>query len=88
MKTVAEQRLQANDSENVQIGYMKSIELAESLKNQWLAKISASPIQIGWQKEEYVERKSAQLYCILVNHRSEILAMKEQVQMIRSFLAA
>lgn len=47
MKTVAEQRLQANDSENVQIGYMKSIELAESLKNQWLAKISASPIQIG-----------------------------------------
>lgn len=32
MQTVAEQRLQANDNENVQIGYMKSIELAESLK--------------------------------------------------------
>ena len=47
MQTVAEQRLQANDNENVQIGYMKSIELAESLKNQGLAKISASPIQAG-----------------------------------------
>ncbi len=43
---------------------------------------------LGWQKEEYVERKSAQLYCILVNHRSEILEMKEQVQLIRSLLAA
>ena len=63
-------------------------ELAVSLKNQGLAKKFANPVQIGWQKEEYVERKSAQLYCILVNHRSEILAMKEQVQMIRSFLAS
>ncbi len=63
-------------------------ELAESLKNQGLAKISASPIQAGWQKEEYVEQKSAQLYCVLVNHRSEILEMKEQVQLIRSLFAA
>ncbi|MBQ7285026.1 MAG: hypothetical protein IJW72_02075, partial [Alphaproteobacteria bacterium] len=47
MQTVAEQRLQANDNENVQIGYMKSIELAESLKIQGLAKISARPIKAG-----------------------------------------
>ena len=63
-------------------------ELAESLKNQGLAKISASPIQAGWQDSSEQERKSAQLYCIFVNHRLEILEMKEQVQMIRSFLAA
>ena len=43
---------------------------------------------IGWQDSSKQERKSAQLYRVLVNHRSEILEMKEQVQMIKSFLAA
>ena len=42
----------------------------------------------GWQNGSKQERKSAQLYRVLVNHRSEILEMKEQVQMIRGFLAA
>ena len=42
----------------------------------------------GWQDSSKQERKSAQLYRVLVNHRSEILEMKEQVQMIKSFLAA
>ena len=45
-------------------------------------------LKTGWQTEEYVERKSSQLYSVLVNHRLEILEMKEQVQMIRDFLAA
>ena len=45
-------------------------------------------LKTGWQDGDYAERKSAQLYCILVNHRSEILEMKEQVQLIRSLLAA
>ena len=42
----------------------------------------------GWQDSSKQERKSAQLYRVLVNHRLEILEMKEQVQMIKSFLAA
>lgn len=43
---------------------------------------------VGWKIDEETEQKSAQLYCVLVNHRSEILEMKEQVQLIRSLLAA
>ena len=88
IQTLTEQILQANDNENVQMRALEPHELAVSLKNQGLAKNFANPIQAGWQKEEYVERKSAQLYCVLVNHRSEILEMKEQVQLIRSLLAA
>lgn len=63
-----------------------------SVKVILLSRLQKKPLKaackIGWQKEEYVERKSAQLYCVLVNHRSEILEMKEQVQLIRSLLAA
>ena len=45
-------------------------------------------IGFGWQNGSDQERKSAQLYRILVNHSSEILEMKEQVQMIRNLLVA
>ena len=41
------QDVYGNDNEKVQFGYMKSCELAESLKNQGLAKISANPLQFG-----------------------------------------
>ena len=42
----------------------------------------------GWKTGEETEQKSAQIYYMFINHRSEILSMKEQVQMIKGLLAA
>ena len=47
MQTIVEQRLHGNDNENLQIGCLKSLELAESHKNVRLAKNFASLLQIG-----------------------------------------
>lgn len=69
-------------------GKKEAFELQIIDKNQEVRYRNLTSVQYGWQKEEYVERKSAQLYCVLVNHRSEILEMKEQVQLIRSLFAA
>ncbi len=70
MQTVAGQRLQANDNENVQIGYMKSIELAESLKNQGLAKISASPVQAGCFAWTRTKIDGVRIRCPTIRRRS------------------
>lgn len=43
---------------------------------------------VGWKTGEETEQKSAQIYYMFINHRSEILSMKEQVQMIKGLLAA
>ena len=43
---------------------------------------------VGWKTCEETEQKSAQIYYMFINHRSEILSMKEQVQLIRGVLAA
>ena len=48
MESLADKGFEANDNEKVQSGYMKSCELAVSLKNQGLAKNFANPIQSGW----------------------------------------
>ena len=66
----------------------KSYELAESLKNKRLAKNFASLLQIGEQESTKIGSKSVININFFVEHRSEILAMKEQVQMIRSFIHA
>ena len=47
MQKQAEQGLQANNNEYLQIGCLKSIEPTQSLKNQGLAKNFANPLQIG-----------------------------------------
>ena len=47
MQPLAEQKLHGNDNENLQIGDIKSYELAEILKNKGLAKNFASLLQIG-----------------------------------------
>ena len=47
MQKQAEQGLQANNNEPLQIGCLKSIEPTQSLKNQGLAKNFANPLQIG-----------------------------------------
>ena len=47
MQPLAEQRLHGNDNENLQIGDIKSYELAESQKNVRLAKNFAGLLQIG-----------------------------------------
>ena len=46
-QTLVNQYLHGNDNENLQIGDIKSYELAESLKNKRLAKNFASLLQIG-----------------------------------------
>ena len=43
---------------------------------------------IGWQEDAGIKEKSAQLYNVLVNHYNEILAMKDQVKLIKSLLDA
>ena len=43
---------------------------------------------VGWKTGKETEQKSAQIYYMFINHRSEILSMKEQVQLIRGVLAA
>jgi len=42
----------------------------------------------GWQKYTGTEEKSAQIYTVLINHYNEILAMKDQVKLIKSLLDA
>ncbi len=88
MQSLAEQRLQENDNENLQIGDIKSYELAESLKNKRLAKNFASLLQIGEQESKKIGPKSVININFFLEHRSEVLALKEQVQMIRSFIHA
>ena len=40
------------------------------------------------QEDAEIKEKSAQLYNVLVNHYNEILAMKDQVKLIKSLLDA
>ena len=47
MQSQVNQGLQGNDNKKLQSGYIKSFELAESHKNQGLAKNFANPIQTG-----------------------------------------
>ena len=54
----------------------------KSLKNQRLIQF------LGWQEDAEIKEKSAQLYNVLVNHYNEILAMKDQVKLIKSLLDA
>ena len=48
MQSQVNQGLQGNDNKKLQSGYIKSFELAESHKNQGLAKNFANPVQSGW----------------------------------------
>lgn len=45
-------------------------------------------VQSGWRDDSEIQRKSDQIYNILVSHYSEIMAMREQVQLVRGFLTA
>ena len=88
MQPLAEQRLHGNDNENLQIGDIKSYELAESLKNKRLAKNFASLLQIGELNSSKIAQKSVININFFLSHYSEIMVMKEQVQMIKGMLAA
>ena len=88
MQPLAKQRIQGNDNENLQIGDLKSHELAESLKNKRLAKNFASLLQIGEPDSKEFAQKSVININFFLSHREEVLAMKEQVQMIKGLLAA
>ena len=59
-----------------------------AFKNQRVASKNATLLQSGWRDDGEIQRKSDQIYNILVSHYSEIMAMREQVQLIRGFLAA
>lgn len=63
-----------------------------SVKVILLSRLQKKPLKaackIGWKTGEETEQKSAQIYYMFINHRSEILSMKEQVQLIRGVLAA
>ena len=87
-QTLINQSLQGNNNENLQIGALKSYEPQILDKNQEVTSKNATSLQIG----EPDSRKIAQKLVININfflsHRSEVLAMKEQVQMIKGLLVA
>ena len=58
------------------------------LKNQEVRSQNLTSVLSGWRDDGEIQRKSDQIYNILVSHYSEIMAMREQVQLIRGFLAA
>lgn len=57
------------------------------IKKQGLKPKFKSFAQRGWRDDGELERKSAQIYSIFVGQHDKILAMKEQVLLIRGLLA-
>ena len=82
------QGLQGNDNENLQIGALKSYEPQILDKNQEATPKNATSLQIGEIDSHKIARKSVININFFLSHREEILAMKEQIQMIKGFLAA
>lgn len=64
----------------------RTFELAERLRNKRKKDEKSSFVICGWRDDSEIQRKSDQIYNILVSHYSEIMAMREQVQLIKSFL--
>lgn len=87
-QTLINQGLQGNDNENLQIGSLKSYEPQILDKNQEVTSKNATSLQIGEQRNNELARKSVINLNFFLAHREEILAMKEQVQMIKELLAA
>ena len=67
--------------------FNKTSEPNQSLKNKRLANNFASLLQIGELAPNELARNSVININFFLSHRSEVLAMKEQVQMIRGLLA-
>ncbi len=67
---------------------MKSIEPQIFDKKQEATLKNATSLQIGEQESKKIGPKSVININFFLEHRSEILEMKEQVQLIRSFIAA
>lgn len=64
----------------------RTFKLAERLGNKRKKDKKSSFVICGWRDDSEIQRKSDQIYSILVSHYSEIMAMREQVQLIRGFL--
>ena len=67
---------------------IRSFEPQNIIKKQEVRPQNLTSVQCGWKTGDETEQKSAQIYYMFINHRSEILSMKEQVQLIRGVLAA
>lgn len=72
--------------EQISYNLRKPFDLINSLNEKAPPKIEGAAI--GEQESTKIGPKSVININFFLGHRSEILAMKEQVQMIRSFLAA
>ena len=82
------QGLTENDNENVQFGSSKSYEPQILDKKQEVTLKNATSLQIGELDSNELARNSVININFFLNHRSEVLAMKEQVQMIKGYLTA
>ena len=82
------QGLTENDNENVQFGSLKSYEPQIIDKKQEVTLKNATSLQIGELDSNELARNSVININFFLNHRSEVLAMKEQVQMIKGYLTA
>ncbi len=82
------QGLQGNDNENLQIGSLKSYEPQILDKNQEVTLKNATSLQIGEPGSHKIAPKSVININFFLSHREEILAMKEQVQMIKGLFVA
>ena len=87
-KTLINQGLTENDNENVQFGSLKSYEPQILDKKQEVTLKNATSLQIGEPDSKEFAQKSVININFFLEHREEVLAMKEQVQMIRGLLAA
>jgi len=74
MQTIAEQRLHGNDNENVQIGYMKSIEPQIFDKKQEVALKNATSLQIGDATRSLLRKHI--LYLIILQYMALLLDIK------------
>ena len=87
-QTLINQGLTENDNENVQFGSSKSYEPQILDKKQEVTLKNATSLQIGELDSNELARNSVININFFLNHRSEVLAMKEQVQMIKGYLTA
>ena len=87
-QTLINQGLTENDNENVQFGSLKSYEPQIIDKKQEVTLKNATSLQIGELDSNELARNSVININFFLNHRSEVLAMKEQVQMIKGYLTA
>ncbi len=86
-ETKQNKALRGFDSKIVGNDNTQSLEHQNADKKQEVRPQNLTSVQSGWRDDGESERKSAPIYSIFVSQHDKILAMKEQVLLIRGLLA-